>query len=139
MPHEVDAALEAWGMAMGPLAVGDLAGLDIGYSIRKAQGLTDVATRASDHGRYGGTIADKLVRAGRKGQKTQAGFYDYSRDGRSPVRDPEVEKMICDASLELGITRRKISAQEIVERCVLGLVNEGYKAVGMLCVCASGT
>ena len=138
MPHEVDAALEAWGMAMGPLAVGDLAGLDIGYSIRKAQGLTDVATRASDHGRYGGTIADKLVRAGRKGQKTQAGFYDYSR-GRSPVRDPEVEKMICDASLELGITRRKISAQEIVERCVLGLVNEGYKAVGMLCVCASGT
>ena len=128
LPHEIDAALEAWGMAMGPLAVGDLAGLDIGYSIRKSQGLTEAATRPKAHGRYGGSIADKLVEMGRKGQKTKKGFYDYSA-GRARVRDAAVEALICETSRELGLERRAISEREIVERCVLGLVNEGYKAV----------
>jgi 3-hydroxyacyl-CoA dehydrogenase len=61
LPHQIDAALESWGMAMGPLAVGDLAGLDIGYSIRKEQGLTDASTRAPATGRYGGTIGTILA------------------------------------------------------------------------------
>jgi len=128
LPHQIDAALEAWGFAMGPLKVGDLAGLDIGYDIRRSQGLTDPATRPSETGRYGGTVADRLVQAGRKGQKTQKGFYDYTQ-GRQPVRDAAVEELVVATSAELGITRRDISDREIVERCILGLVNEGYKTV----------
>ena len=128
LPHQIDAALAAWGMAMGPLAVGDLAGLDIGYSIRKEQGLTDPKTRPADTGRYGGTVPDKLVLLGRSGQKTKKGFYDYSA-GRTPERDPSVEDLIIQTSKELGITRREISEQEIIERCVFGLINEGFKIV----------
>lgn len=128
LPHQIDGALESWGMAMGPLAVGDLAGLDIGYSIRFEQGLTEAATRGQESGRYGGTIADRLVLLGRKGQKTQKGFYDYS-GGRAPVRDAEVERLILDTSRALGMTRREISEREIIERCVFGLVNEGFKTV----------
>jgi len=128
LPHEIDSALMNWGMAMGPLAVGDLAGLDIGYSIRKEQGLTNAQTRPAHTGRYGGTVPDKLVLQGRSGQKTKKGFYDYSA-GRTPSRDPAVEDLIIQTSQELGITRRQISEREIIERCVLALINEGFKIV----------
>ncbi|EKX50492.1 hypothetical protein GUITHDRAFT_161810 [Guillardia theta CCMP2712] len=143
LPHEVDEAIQEWGMVMGPFAVSDLAGkcswpivafshgrmiagLDIGYLIRKEQGLVDPQTRSKESGRYAGTIADRLVLSGRKGQKTQGGFYDYSK-GRNPERDPSVEEIVKSVSRDLGVTRRKIQKEEIVERCILSLVNEGYK------------
>ncbi len=119
LPHQVDAALRDFGMAMGPFQIGDLAGLDIGWRIRKRQ----AATRSKDL-RYS-SIADRLCEMGRFGQKTSAGWYRYEKGSRTPVPDPEVEALVRSVSAELGFKRREISDGEIVERCFGALVNEG--------------
>ena len=119
-PWQVDRALEAFGFAMGPFRVGDLAGLDIGWAIRKRQ----AATR-DPRERYC-RIPDLICEMGRFGQKTGAGYYRYE-DGRKAVPDPAIEALIVQASAEKGIMRRQIPDQEIVERCVYQLVNEGAK------------
>jgi 3-hydroxyacyl-CoA dehydrogenase len=98
---------------MGPFAMGDLAGLDVGWRIRKGRG-----ERAP--------VADRLCELGRFGQKTGAGFYRYAGD-RTPRPDPDVEKIIVDVSAAQGITRRPISDDEIRERLLYPMVNEGAK------------
>jgi 3-hydroxyacyl-CoA dehydrogenase len=114
LPREVDAATVEFGFPMGPLAMGDLAGLDVGWRIRKALG-----ARAE--------IADTLCEMGRFGQKTGRGFYVYESGSRSPIPDPEVEEIIVAASKKAGITRRKIDKQEIVERLIFPMINEGAR------------
>lgn len=119
LPHEVDRALRDFGMAMGPFQIGDLAGLDIGWRVRKRQ----AATRPKEL-RYS-PIADRLCEMGRFGQKTGAGWYRYEKGSRTGVPDPEVEALVLAVSAEMGFTRRKITDAEIVERCFGAMVNEG--------------
>jgi 3-hydroxyacyl-CoA dehydrogenase len=114
LPHEVDAAMTGFGFPMGPLAMGDLAGLDISWRNRKALG-----TRAE--------IADTLCEMGRFGQKTGKGFYRYEAGSRTPIPDPEVDEIVVAVSKKLGRTRKKFSAQEIVERLVFPMINEGAR------------
>ncbi|HEX7968601.1 MAG TPA: 3-hydroxyacyl-CoA dehydrogenase NAD-binding domain-containing protein [Stellaceae bacterium] len=121
LPAQVDKALTDWGMAMGPFAMGDLAGNDVGWRIRKGQ----AATRPNDR-RYS-HIADQVCEMARFGQKTGAGWYRYDKGSRTPVPDPEIEKLILAESKRLGIKRQAISNEEIVKRCIYGLVNEGAK------------
>jgi 3-hydroxyacyl-CoA dehydrogenase len=121
LPQQVDRVLEEFGFAMGPFRVGDLAGLDIGWAIRKRQAATrDPAERYTK-------IGDMICELGRFGQKTGAGYYRYEAGNRKPIPDPEIEALIVRASAEAGITRREISDQEILERCVYQLVNTGAK------------
>lgn len=117
-PQQVDRAIEKFGFAMGPFRMGDLAGNDIGWAIRKR--------RAVEHPdmKYSRT-ADKLCELGRFGQKTGAGWYDYQAGKRDAIPSQLVNKMIEDHRKELGITPRKISDEEIVQRLVYALVNEG--------------
>jgi 3-hydroxyacyl-CoA dehydrogenase len=117
-PAQVDAALEGFGMAMGPNAVGDLAGIDVGYRVRRER------DDLPDDPRYY-RVADLLFEAGRLGQKTGRGAYLYAPGSRNPMRDPEVEAMIVAESARLGIERRAIADPEIVERCIFALINEG--------------
>jgi 3-hydroxyacyl-CoA dehydrogenase len=119
-PQQVDSAMENWGMAMGPLRVFDLAGLDIGYSARKVLSEEE----KGDPKTY--RVADSLVEAGRLGQKSGAGFYSYD-DKRTPSPDPVVSELIEAASTEFGIDRRAISDEEIVDRLITALVDEGRK------------
>lgn len=119
LPHQVDRALRDFGMAMGPFQIGDLAGLDISWRIRKRQ----AATRPREL-RYS-PIADRLCEMGRFGQKTGAGWYKYEKGSRTAVPDPEVEALVLAVSAELGFTRREIADAEIVERCFGAMVNEG--------------
>ncbi|HZT46801.1 MAG TPA: 3-hydroxyacyl-CoA dehydrogenase NAD-binding domain-containing protein [Hyphomicrobiaceae bacterium] len=121
MPQEIDGALEAWGMAMGPLAVSDLAGLDVGYRIRRERKLTGEAAQFA-------RIPDKIVEMGRHGQKTGAGYYKYDAN-RKRIVDPEIEALIRAEAEALQIKQRHIPAEEIVERCLLRLANEGAKIV----------
>ncbi|MBB5693250.1 3-hydroxyacyl-CoA dehydrogenase NAD-binding domain-containing protein [Muricoccus pecuniae] len=114
LPEEVDAALNAFGFRMGPFAMGDLAGLDIGWRIRQATGKK-------------APVADALVEAGRLGQKTKRGYYDYSADGRTGVPDPEVVAIIERVSAEQGVTRRPIGREEITERLLFPMINEGAR------------
>ena len=118
-PQQVDKALEAFGLAMGPFRMGDLAGLDVGWRIRKGK----AHLRPKDE-RYS-PVADRLCEMGRFGQKTGAGFYKY--EGRDAIPDPVVEEVILQAAKEQGIERREISDEEIVQRCMYPLVNEGAK------------
>jgi 3-hydroxyacyl-CoA dehydrogenase len=116
----VDAALYDFGMAMGPLAVGDLAGLDVGWRIRKEyRHLEKPGVRQAFAG-------DQLCELGRYGQKTNAGWYKYDENRRA-IPDPEVATMVRKWSAEAGITQRQIAADEIVDRCVYSLVNEGAR------------
>ncbi|HXD40289.1 MAG TPA: 3-hydroxyacyl-CoA dehydrogenase NAD-binding domain-containing protein [Ramlibacter sp.] len=119
-PQQVDKAIEKFGFAMGPFRMGDLAGNDIGWAIRKR--------RAIEHPNmlYSRT-ADKLCELGRFGQKTSAGWYDYQAGKRDAIPSPLVNKMIEDHRKELGITPRKIGDDEIVQRLVFALVNEGAR------------
>jgi 3-hydroxyacyl-CoA dehydrogenase len=116
LPQQVDAAMTEFGFPMGPLAAGDLAGLDISWSMRKAQGL-----RAE--------IADALCERGHYGQKTGRGFYRYEPGSRAPKPDPEVEQLIVETSARLGVTRRSFEKNEIVERLLFPVINEGARVL----------
>jgi 3-hydroxyacyl-CoA dehydrogenase len=119
--EQVDAALVDFGMAMGPLAVGDLAGLDVSWRIRKEyKHLTPPGLRQT-------VTADRLCELGRYGQKTGAGWYQYPESSRSPVPDPAVEALIAACAREQGIERRTIPSNEIMERTIYALINEGAK------------
>ncbi len=121
MPEQVDRVIYDFGFAMGPFSVGDVAGLDVSWRIRQHR----AETRPPDE-RYS-PIADRLCEAGRFGQKTGAGWYRYEDGGRKPVSDPVVEKVILGVSEQLGFTRRDIADEEILERCLYTLINEGAK------------
>jgi 3-hydroxyacyl-CoA dehydrogenase len=108
---------------MGRFAMSDLAGLDISWASRKRQ----AATRPA-HLRYS-RVADRLCELGRFGQKTGAGFYRYEAGSRTPIADPLVAEIIAQCAKEAGIEPRAISDEEIVERCIYALVNEGAKVL----------
>ena len=114
LPQEVDAAMVDFGFPMGPLAATDLAGLDIGWSMRKAEGL-----RAP--------VADALCELGRFGQKSGKGFYRYAEGSRAPLPDPDVAATIAETAQQLGIARRPISKDAIVGRLLLPIINEGAR------------
>ena len=116
-PQQVDRAIEKFGFAMGPFRMGDLAGNDIGWAIRKRR-----AVERPDM-KYSAT-ADKLCEMGRFGQKTGAGWYDYQPGKRDAIASALVNTMIEDHRKALGITPRKVSDEEIVQRLVFALVNE---------------
>jgi 3-hydroxyacyl-CoA dehydrogenase len=119
-PEQVDKAIEKFGFAMGPFRVNDLAGNDIGWAIRKRRYVEKPNMRYS-------RLADLVCEAGRFGQKTGAGWYDYQPGKRDPIPSPLVQKMIDDHRKALGRTPRKISDEEIVHRLVYALVNEGAR------------
>jgi 3-hydroxyacyl-CoA dehydrogenase len=120
-PEQVDGALQRFGLAMGRFAMADLAGLDIGWAGRKR----NAATRPA-HLRYS-KVADRICELGRFGQKTGAGFYRYEPGSRKPLPDPVVHELIEQSAREAGIARRTIGDDEIVERTIYALVNEGAK------------
>jgi len=117
-PQQVDAALTQWGLAMGPFAMYDMAGNDIGWEIRKRryQERPDFVYSR---------IADRVCEQGRFGQKTGKGYYKYEAGNRKPIPDPAVDEIIASYRKEIGIKPRNISDEEIVERCIYALVNEG--------------
>jgi 3-hydroxyacyl-CoA dehydrogenase len=114
LPHQVDKVLTDFGFPMGPFAMGDLAGLDVGWRIRKGLG------RKSP-------VADRICELGRFGQKTGSGYFRYEKGDRTPIPDPDVEKIIVDVATEQGITRRHVSDEEILQRLLYPMVNEGAK------------
>jgi 3-hydroxyacyl-CoA dehydrogenase len=111
MPWDVDRVLYDFGFPMGPFAMSDLAGLDLGWSRETSRGET---------------LKEVLCERDRRGQKTGAGFYDYDED-RRPRSSAEVEKIILDLSERKGIKRRPIGDEEILERCLYPMINEGAK------------
>ena len=121
LPAQIDKVIYDFGFPMGPYAMSDLAGLDVGWRIRKGQ----AATRPK-HLRYS-TIADRICELGRFGQKTGAGWHRYEAGNRTPIPDSDIEQLIVSISEEQGITRRDVTDQEILERCLYPLVNEGAK------------
>ncbi|GKQ53346.1 3-hydroxyacyl-CoA dehydrogenase NAD-binding domain-containing protein [Bradyrhizobium sp. Ce-3] len=114
LPQQVDAVVTKFGMPMGPFAMGDLAGLDIGWRSRKDRGIKS-------------EIADALCEAGRFGQKTGKGYYKYEPGSRSALPDPEVEKLIDETLARLGRKKRVVSDDEILERMMYPMINEGAK------------
>jgi 3-hydroxyacyl-CoA dehydrogenase len=119
-PARVDRALEAFGMAMGPFRMADLAGNDVGWAIRKRRYVE------KPHVRYS-KVPDRLCERGRFGQKSGLGWYRYDAGRRDGIPDPAVDAMIADYRAEIGIQARAIGDDEIVGRCVLALVNEGAR------------
>ncbi|MGK5011853.1 3-hydroxyacyl-CoA dehydrogenase NAD-binding domain-containing protein [Janthinobacterium sp. MDB2-8] len=120
LPEQVDKAVEKFGFAMGPFRMGDLAGNDIGWAIRKRRTVEKPDVTYSK-------TADLLCELGRYGQKTGAGWYDYKAGDRKAYPSEQVNAMIVQHSADIGVARRKISDQEIVERLVYALVNEGAR------------
>src|SRR5712691_4490231 len=114
LPHQVDKVLTDFGFPMGPFAMGDLAGLDVGWRIRKGRGVTS-------------PVADRICELGRFGQKTGAGYFRYEKGDRTPIPDATIEKIIVDVSTEMGITRRPFADDEILARLLYPMVNEGAK------------
>jgi 3-hydroxyacyl-CoA dehydrogenase len=114
LPQQVDAVVTKFGMPMGPFAMSDLAGLDIGWRSRKDRGIKS-------------EIADALCEAGRFGQKTGKGYYKYEGGSRAPLPDPEVEKLIDETLTRLGRKRRTVSDDEILERMMYPMINEGAR------------
>jgi 3-hydroxyacyl-CoA dehydrogenase len=124
-PYEIDAALEGFGFAMGPFAVADLAGLDIGWAVRKRKRAEGLDPRARDN-----TYADKLCEAGHFGQKTGKGYYDYTAGPKARVPNPDVMPLIEAEREAHGITPRDFSHEDIVRRYMAAMVNEAAKVVG---------
>lgn len=120
LPEQLDSVLEDFGFAMGIFRVGDLAGNDIGCTIRERR------YKEKPHVRYS-QIADRLCERGRLGQKTGFGWYRYEKGSREAIPDPEVIDIVEEYRQEIGVTPREISDEEIVGRCVLALVNEGAR------------
>jgi 3-hydroxyacyl-CoA dehydrogenase len=120
LPAQIDRAIEQFGFAMGPFRMSDLAGNDIGWAIRKRRSLEHPEMVYSK-------IADRLCEAGRFGQKTGGGWYDYKPGERTALPSAQVDGMIEAYSDETGVSRRAIDDEEIVERLVFALVNEGAK------------
>jgi 3-hydroxyacyl-CoA dehydrogenase len=120
LPRQVDKALQDWGMAMGPFAMSDLAGNDIGWHIRQRRHVERPEFVYSK-------IPDRLCELGRFGQKTGAGFYHYEAGSRTPLPDPAVDRLIEDYRREIGVQARAVPDAEIVERCILALANEGAR------------
>lgn len=120
LPAQVDRAIEAFGFAMGPFRMSDLAGNDIGWAIRKRRYLEQPELHYSK-------IADRLCELGRFGQKTGGGWYDYQAGERRAKPSKLVDEMVLAYSKEAGVERREIADEEIVERLVYALVNEGAK------------
>jgi 3-hydroxyacyl-CoA dehydrogenase len=120
LPQQVDRAIERFGFAMGPFRMGDLAGNDVGWYIRKRRAVESPDVKYSK-------TADLLCEQGRFGQKTGAGWYDYQAGDRTPQPSPWVDEMIVKHSQDLGLDRRAIADEEIVERLVYALVNEGAR------------
>ncbi len=114
LPQQVDAVLTKFGMPMGPFAMGDLAGLDIGWRSRKDRGIKS-------------EIADAICEAGRFGQKTGKGYYKYEAGSRAPLPDPEIEKLIEETTAKMGLKRRQMSDDEIFERLMYPMINEGAR------------
>jgi len=119
-PQQVDEALQDWGLAMGPFAMGDLAGNDVGWYVRKRR------MKERPEFTYS-KIPDRICELGRFGQKTGTGYYRYESGSRTPIPDPTVEALIANYRKEAGITPRAIDAREIVERCMFALANEGAR------------
>ncbi len=120
LPEQVDKAVEKFGFAMGPFRMGDLAGNDIGWAIRKRRYVQKPEVTYSK-------TADLLCEMGRYGQKTGAGWYDYKPGDRKAYASEQVNAMVIQHSQDIGVARRKISDREIVERLVYALVNEGAR------------
>ena len=116
-PQQVDAAVQKWGMAMGPLTMGDMAGLDIGWEIRKRRYIERPNFLYSK-------VGDKVAELGRFGQKTGKGWYLYEAGNRKPIPDPLVDTIVADYRKANNIPTRSISDEEIVERLIYSLVNE---------------
>src|SRR6267378_1030312 len=114
LPHHVDRVLYDFGFPMGPFAMGDLAALDVAWRIRKGRGAKS-------------PVADRICELGRFGQKTGAGYFKYEKGDRTPIPDPEVEKIIVDVATSMGITRRPVADEEILQRLLYPMVNEGAK------------
>jgi 3-hydroxyacyl-CoA dehydrogenase len=114
LPQQVDRVLYDFGFPMGPFAMGDLAGLDVGWRIRKGKGLTSA-------------IADRLCEMGRFGQKTGAGYFRYEAGDRTPRPDPMVERIILETSAQAGIRRREVADDEILARLLYPMINEGAR------------
>jgi 3-hydroxyacyl-CoA dehydrogenase len=114
LPQEVDAAVTGFGFPMGPFAMADMAGLDVGWRIRKGRGERN-------------EIEDALCEAGRFGQKTGKGYFRYDPGSRTPLPDPEVERVIAEASARRNRPRRSITQEEIVERMIFPMINEGAR------------
>ncbi len=121
LPQDVDRVITEFGFPMGPFAMGDLAGLDVGWRVRRHR----AKTQPGKHRAL--PIADRLCEEGRFGQKTGAGWYRYAPGSRRPIPDPAVEQLIRRVSEEQGIARRSIADREILERCLYPLINEGAK------------
>jgi 3-hydroxyacyl-CoA dehydrogenase len=115
-PADIDGALEAWGLAMGPNAMMDLAGIDVGWRIRQEHALSDERRRLY-------RVTDRIAEMGRDGQKTGAGYYKY--EGRTRIPDPAVVAMFEEEARAQKVNRRTLRPEEIVERCLLRLANEG--------------
>jgi 3-hydroxyacyl-CoA dehydrogenase len=117
--EQVDKVLYDYGMAMGPHAVGDLAGLDVGWRIRKEY------KHLEPKGIRQPLVVDQICEQGRYGQKTGAGWYKYEPGSRAPIPDPEVQTLIEETAKKAGIKRRDVSDAEILDRTLYALVNEG--------------
>ncbi|MDF1831100.1 MAG: 3-hydroxyacyl-CoA dehydrogenase NAD-binding domain-containing protein, partial [Porticoccaceae bacterium] len=119
-PEQVDKVLFDFGFPMGAFTMADMAGLDVGYKVREER------RKAGKIEKRDSVWIDKIVEMGRHGQKTNAGVYRYE-DGRTPIPDPVVKALIAECAKEAGIEQRAISDQEILERCLYPMVNEGAK------------
>jgi 3-hydroxyacyl-CoA dehydrogenase len=120
-PRKVDSALEAWGMAMGILAVFDMAGVDVGVNVHKA----NADRYPPDATYYQADFA--LAEAGRLGQKTGKGYYRYEKGSRARLDDPEAIAILCARASQLQVPQREHSDEEIVQRCLYPLINEGFR------------